>query len=399
MNLTLSELLSLKSFPSFITLFGEEDFLVYDSYNKLIRKYKSENPDSIVEVYDIEEVDNKQDFVELLERLATPTFFEQNKLLVFKNIEKFYGKEAKSKSKQMEIEDAISIDEADSSGKIGSESSNFTQGGKKVASKKDKKVSLEPYESIFQKMILTPPPNTNFLIITFETSLNGITKKIQNNKANLDSLRFPFNLLLKHYPWIEFPKMYENQIRVWFLQKLKEMQISFTPEALDFFFANTNLNLWDLTSELEKLSLYIGNKRNVTLDLLKEVIFGKKEANIFEINSLIAQKKLNDAIVFVNKILSDSKEALLLLNIIYKYFKSLLVLTQVLKETNDRKTISAEIGVNPFFLNDYLVGIKNYKIEDLEFSLQEIVKIDHKIKSSSKDIKYLFFTLLTKIMK
>lgn len=356
MSGNLKELLAKKQLPSIITLFGEEDFLVYDAYKKIVAKFLNENPDSTIEVVDVDELKDKNEFKDVLEKAIMPNFFSSSKLCVIKNIEKIF-------------------------------------------SKKGKKDKLEPHETMFKKVLSNPPETCVFLFITFENSLFGISKKVQKDSKTIESLKFPFDLLLGNHYWIEFPKVNENQIRSWVANRLKELDYIAEPETIDFLLANTNPNLWEISTELEKIFAYMGDEHKIKLEDIRNVLSGSRDINIFQISSLISQRRVAETIDFVNNVLNTSRQELLLLTIILKFFKNLLILTEIAKQNSDRTQMAKAIGVSPYFLNDYLIGLRNYSKSEIEKAIREIVKVDHQLKSSSKDTKYLFIVLLTNIMQ
>ncbi|MCX7908283.1 MAG: DNA polymerase III subunit delta [Ignavibacteria bacterium] len=355
MNGSLQDLLSQKKLPNIITLFGEEDFLVLEAYRKIVTKFTETHPEAQVEIYDVEELSEKEEFVEILDKVLASSFFFAEKLIVFKNIEKIF-------------------------------------------SKKSKKDKLDTHEFLLKRIILDPPENVFIIFISFDENLFGISKKYQKDKNIIEGLKFPFDLLLKLHYWLEFPKMYENQIRNWFIQRAKEIGLFWDNDALDFFFENTNLSLWELNNELEKITSFLGNQKKVTLSILKSVLSVNKEINIFEITSLISKRDFSGSINFIEQVLSFSRQELLLLNLIYKYFKNLLVLFETSKESNDKNLLAKSIGVSYYFFEDYLIGLRNYSKNDVENALKSIAHVDHKLKSSAIDTKYLFYNLLWDIM-
>ncbi len=351
---SIKDLFLQKKIPNFITIFGEESYFIYDA-SKLIQKRLFElYPDLHFESYDLEELKSKKEFVDILERIQTPSFFSQHKLIVFKNIEKIFDKRKKEK--------------------------------------------LEIHELIFKKILEAPPVDFFFLILTFDENLKGFSKKIQKEKSAFETLKFPFNILLKQHYWIEFTKINENQINVWLRQRIKSLGFSIEDDVLDFFLANTNPNLWEINNEIEKLVTYLGDQKHISSSDLKSVLSGSKEINIFELTTLVAGKNYSEAIAFLERVLNFGKHELLLLSILFKFFKNLLIITEVKKNTSERGELSKAIGINPFFLDDYLLGLRNYSKDEIENALIEIVKVDQIFKTSSLDSKYLFFNLLSSVM-
>ncbi len=349
------EIFKRKNIPYCYTIFGEEDYLVYQAYYEYLSLFQNYFSNIEIETFDFEDIKSNEELVDIIDKHSVPTFFTTTKLITFKRIEKFFNK-------------------------------------------KGKKSKIEPGEIALKRLLLNPLDNVFLLFISFEESLCGFTKKFLKDRNSTESLMFPFSVLLSKYYWIEFPKLSANQIPAWVKSELNKLGYTIDKEALDFFLINTNPNLREVHNELEKVCAYLGDKKHITLDVLTSVLSGNKEINIFKITSMIARKDIANSFLFIDRILSVSKQELLLLNIIFKYFRNLLILFEIFKQTNDKAVLAKSIGVSPYFLDDYLVGIKNFTKGEVESALIEIVKIDHQLKISSKDPKFLFFTLLKKIL-
>ncbi|MFN3307118.1 MAG: DNA polymerase III subunit delta [Candidatus Kapaibacteriota bacterium] len=349
------EIFRSKNIPYCYTIFGEEDYLVNQAYREYLSFFQNYFSDLQIEIFDLEDVKSSEELINIIDKQLVPSFFATTKLITFKGIEKFFNK-------------------------------------------KGRKSKTEPSEIALRRLLLNPTNNLSLLIISFDESLYGFTKKFLKDRNSTESLIFPFNVLLSKYYWIEFPKLLANQIPSWVKSELDKLAFTIDKEALDFFLSNTNPNLWEMHNELEKVCAYLGDKKRITLDDLTTVLSGNKEINIFKITSMIARKDIANSFLFINKILSVSKQELLLLNIIYKFFKNLLVLFEISKKTKEKAVLAKSIGVSPYFLDDYLMGIRNFTKSEAESALSEIVKLDHQLKISSKDSKFLFFSLINKIL-
>lgn len=351
----LNLLLSKENVPSVITIFGEEDFLVYDAYRKLVEKITSLYEIKI-QVVDPDSISNSEDLVEILQNFTTQGLFGERKLLVFKGIEQIFGGKAK-------------------------------------------KQKLQPSEELFQRIILSPPAGNFLIVLSFEQSLNGLTKKYKKDKQVLQDLKFPFDILLHHHSWIEFPKLSSEQIKKWAIKKFDEYGIVVENGVVEYLLSILNPNLWEINTEIEKIKTFLGERKDLSLSDVLEISSGSKVLNVFEITSLLAKKDLASSIEFINKVLESSKQAILLTSIILKFYKNLLILTEEIKKNKDKTVLAKSIGVNPFFFEDYDVGLKKYSKQEIKDAIKEIVNLDLQLKSSSKDEAYLFATTLVKILK
>jgi len=351
----LNALLSKNDLPSILTIFGEEDFLVYEAYKKIVERITKRNEIKI-QIVDSASVSDDKELVEILRNFITPELLSKGKMLVIKSIEQvFNGKSRKAK--------------------------------------------LLPSEDLFKRIILSPPVGNYLLILSFDTSLYGLSKKWKNDKQVLQNMKFPFNLLLFHHPWIEFPKLSNVQIKKWTQKRFKDYDIELEDGVLEYLLNVLNPNLWEISTEIDKIKTFLGERKYLSLQDVCKITSGNKELEIFEVTSLLARRDLANCVIFVTNFLSSSKQSILLANIILKYFKNLLILTEEIKKTKDKVALSSSIGVNPFFFADYEIGLRNYSKDEIVEAIKELINLDWFLKSTSKDEVYLFIITLVKLLR
>ncbi|MCX7879144.1 MAG: DNA polymerase III subunit delta [Ignavibacteria bacterium] len=335
--------------------FGNEQFLVFDAYqqvrNRLVKEYKVE-----ILVFDAEEEKSKEKLIDSLLFLRDEDFFLSKKLLVIKNIEKIYP----------------------------------------IQSKKKK---LDNFDLVFAEVLETKVFGNFIVVLSYDDKLSGLAKELSKNKNACENFAFPFDFLFGGGAWFEFPKLSQQQIRSWLSKELARRDIVAEPAVVDFLLENSNFNLWELNSELEKIKSYLGEKKNLSISELTKIHSNTKETNVFEIISFVAQKDLDNSIKLVQLVIKKSHQELLLLSLLLKFFKNLLFLFDEIKTTRDRTLLAKSIGVQPYFMNDYFEGIQNYSKKEAEKAINYIVQADFLLKSSTIDPVNLLVFMLSKIIK
>ncbi len=353
------KLISTNSIPNFVILFGEEDFLVFEAYKNLVNALNKKG-DSSVEILDADEQKGKEKLFETVNSCLNSGFFQLQRIVVIKHIEKYYsGRTKKNKND--------SIDNA------------------------------------FERFINSKLNDIFVVFITFEDSLNGLSKKIASTKDTnsknkiYESLKYPFNILLSKHKWFEFPKVYESQIKTWITNRFKQKGVAINEQIVDFILANCNLNLWEIDHEIEKIILYFGHKTILEIGEVAQIISGTKEHSVFQIISEIARRNASNAIELVQKILNTAKQEILVVNLIFKYFRNLLILLEESQKTRDKFQLAKAIGATPYFFDDYQEGLKNYSKIEIINAINLITDTDYLLKSSSNEPIFLLELLITNL--
>ncbi|MGQ9818509.1 MAG: DNA polymerase III subunit delta [Candidatus Kapaibacteriales bacterium] len=350
----------LKDKSNLFFLFGEEDFLVYQAYRKILNTLISELSPSI-EIYDADEIKNEPNILDKLENIFSSGLFAQPKIIVFKNIEKLFGNKSKKNDKQF-------------------------------------------IENVFRKLVRNLESRIFIIFISFDSVVNEISSKLKSIKNEsekikvISDVKFPFNFLLENAVSFEFPKVYESQHRSFLKKFFVEAGFTIDDLAIDFVIEHTDPNLWFLFSEFEKIITFCKNKPNISLLDVQQTITQNKTNSVFDFISAVANANLTKSIEIIQQLLLISRQEVLITSQLLKYFRNLLVISDLWKTNKSREFLAKEISVNPYFLNDYLIGLKNYTKPKIHFAINQLVSIDYALKSTTSKPLHLLTELLTKIM-
>lgn len=351
---------SLKDKSNLFFLFGEEDFFVYRAYKKILEEFSNNNKISI-QIVDCEELKKEDSLFDLLENMFSIGLFGERKVVVFKSIEKLFPGKSKKTNDQL-------------------------------------------LESKFRKSITNLENGIFIIFISYDSSLYGIGKKLKsqlndNDRAKfLANIKFPFNFLLDVAICFEFPKVYESQYRSILKGFFSEAGYSIDDSAIDFILSHTESNLWSIYSEFEKITIYFNKTSNITLNNIQRLIVGNKTNSVFDLVNYVAQRNLNKSIEVLQQILSTSHQEILITSQLLKYFRNLLVVSDLTKSKQSNELIAKEIGVSPYFFRDYLIGLKNYTKSKIQQALSDIISVDYTLKSSTTAPIFLLTELLIKII-
>ena len=124
-----------------------------------------------------------------------------------------------------------------------------------------------------------------------------------------------------------------------------------------------------IDNEVNKLLLNLGSRKNITEDDIEKYVGISKEYNPFELQDALAKKDVAKAMRMIQYFEANPKAAPIhfILPVLYNLFsKTYMIFGQ---SARDDKTIANNIGVNPYFMKDYLVVKKNYGFEGVENAL------------------------------
>lgn len=173
----------------------------------------------------------------------------------------------------------------------------------------------------------------------------------------------------------ESKKLYENQVGDWIKRILANKKYTIEPKANAMLVEFLGNNLGKINNELEKLQIVLPKGSVITPKDIEENIGFSKDFNVFELRKAIGERNQLKAYTIAENFANNPKENPMVVttSLVFGFFIQLLKY-HGLKDRNP-KNVASVIGVNPFFLKEYDVALKNYpmrKVSQIVASLRDI---------------------------
>jgi len=356
MQTTVEQIISGKNIPKIIFLFGEEEFLLEEAYGKLLAFFLSD--DKGYSEYEVKDGESES-LNEVVSSCNIFPFISKRRVVAVNNFDKYF------------------------SGRV----SKKTEQSSPIAS------------------YLKSPQDTTVLILKGNVKkLNGLSTGLasKTNKQKAEKIMsgagFPYGILLNNYEWVEFPKVYDNQMPSWVTRRFKSKGKVITAEAASMLVMYANPNLRDLSSEIDKILLYIAERKEITADDINFLVGENREYNVYELQKAIGKRDLPLALKILENMLTTDRKEMLIMTVLINYFTALLKLIEESVSNSDRYKLASSLGINPMFVSEYLNVLKLYTTGEIENAFDALTEADVTLKSKSTNSIYLMQKMLMKIM-
>ena len=160
--------------------------------------------------------------------------------------------------------------------------------------------------------------------------------------------------------WFESKKLYDSIIPGWIQNYLKGEGYSITPKATQMLADYLGTDLHKIANELKKLIIALPKKKSIDDADVERNIGISKDYNGFELQNAIGSRDVLKANRIVNYFGDNGKDNPLLVTVItlYGYFTKLIKLHTT--QDKSQGNLASVLGVNPFFVKDYLAAARNY---------------------------------------
>jgi DNA polymerase-3 subunit delta len=178
----------------------------------------------------------------------------------------------------------------------------------------------------------------------------------------------------------ESKKLYENQVGQWITRVLQAKKYSIEPKASAMLVEFLGTNLEKINNELEKLQIILPVGSTISANDIEENIGFSKDYNIFELRKSIGEKNQLKSYKIAQYFSENPKDHPLVMTtgMLFSFFVQLLQY-HGLKDKNP-KNVAAVLKVNPFFLKDYDIALRNYPMKKVSKIVTLLRDIDVKSK-------------------
>ena len=217
----------------------------------------------------------------------------------------------------------------------------------------------------------------------------------------LDKRKALYKSLSKSGVIFDSKKIYEDKVPSWIQNFLKSKQITIIPKAalmLSEFLGN---DLSKIANELNKLEIVVGSDKKVTPEIIEENIGISKDFNNFELQKAIGNLDHKKAYQIVNYFAQNHKQHpfVLTISILYMYFTKLMTLHTL--SDKSPAAVSKVLGVNPYFVSEYIKVSKNFPMKRISGVLETLRVYDSKSKGVGANLgpRDLYYELIYNILK
>ncbi len=196
----------------------------------------------------------------------------------------------------------------------------------------------------------------------------------------LDKRKKVTKLIEKSGLVFESKKLYENQVGQWINRVLQAKNYSIEPKASAMLIEFLGTNLEKINNELDKLQIILPLGSTISANDIEENIGFSKDYNIFELRKAIGEMNQLKSYKIAQYFSENPKDHPLVMTtgMLFSFFVQLLQY-HGLKDKNP-KNVAVILKVNPYFLKDYDVALRNYPMKKVSRIVTLLRDIDVKSK-------------------
>ena len=246
----------------------------------------------------------------------------------------------------------------------------------KLRDKKEKKEILSYFES---------PAEFTVLVFLHEGTITNPTSE-------------PYKTLANHGYLFEAKELKGKSLIDWLISTVDKngKTISYDNAQLLTDISGENRNA--LESQLEKIFIYVGDNKEITIDSIRGLSTSLKQYTIFDLQNAIGKKNKSAALKVVFNLLKNGMEPIQIIAMLNKYFTSIARLNELTTANTNEFQVARIMSTHPFYLKDYHSARRMYSDKHLTAAFSALLKADLSIKTTSLDDYTLLSVLIAEII-
>ncbi len=251
----------------------------------------------------------------------------------------------------------------------------------------------------YTNIVSTPPFLNNKLLIIKDVeaiskqNLQKLlsTKIIDNVKVILIYAGKEENLGKENFIIVKDYTVPQTHIEKWIEKKAKDYGKLISKEAVKELISRLDSNLFELSNEIKKLAMFVGTKKSIEEEDVKEIVQKMKEEDIFEFINAVINMEKDKAMKLLDYFLKTTSQENIILSQILKTFSIYLITYDLKKESKTQKE------VNEYIASLFGIFLKKRTLEGIYRNLEKIdiktlvkqynVLTDIDIKSKSGEVE------------
>ena len=224
--------------------------------------------------------------------------------------------------------------------------------------------------------------NLKKIISTIQSIPKSTVLVFNLNGAKIDSKKEEINILSNHGVVYDFKKIYENKISGWIKYLGERLGFNLDHKVSELIKERTGINLSKINLELEKINVNIIDG-NIDNKVVFEHFGINNDFNLFELQNEIGKRNFSKVFKISNYFTNNSSYSIQqILATLHSYFSNIFKIQSL--NTDNPNVISKSLGINYYFVNDYINASKKFSIKEVV----KIIRILNKYDLKSKGINF-----------
>ncbi len=251
-----------------------------------------------------------------------------------------------------------------------------------------KYVLVKEFEKINNKKNLinyvNSPADFTILVMVYNGSISNLAAE-------------PYKSLLENNFIYEAVELKGNNLVDWIIQYAQENGKNINREVASVFLEMVGDNRNLIETQLEKVFIFLGENKEITIESIESLSARFKEYTIFDLQDSLAVKNKQTSFKVAFNLLENGSEPVFIIHMLTKFFTGILRINELKSSKIPEQQIARIVGTHPYYLKKFYNARRLYSDIELINISRALLNADISVKTTSIDKKNIVTVLLTEI--
>jgi DNA polymerase-3 subunit delta len=154
-----------------------------------------------------------------------------------------------------------------------------------------------------------------------------------------------------------------------------------------------------LEDQLEKICIFLNEKKEISLESIQQVSSELKQFNIFDLQNALGLKDKSKSLTVAYNLLDNGAEPTFIITMLTRYFTGLAKITELQTKNTPVQEAARIVGTHHFYYPNYVKARKLFADEKLVEVFRALLKADISVKTTTSDDKTIITLLIAEILQ
>jgi DNA polymerase III subunit delta len=197
----------------------------------------------------------------------------------------------------------------------------------------------------------------------------------------------------------ESKRLTQPELKQWIQGRAASHQVEITDKATDRMIELVGANLFMLTSEMDKLTLYVNETRYIDEEIIEKLVSKSLEQNIFTLIDKIVGRNVEEALRIYYDLLKQNEEPLKILAIIAGQFRLIYQVKELSRRGYGQQQMAGFLKTHPYRVKLAAGHARHFSDEELSSMMKMLADADYQMKTGGMNKEMLIEMFLLKLNK
>jgi len=152
----------------------------------------------------------------------------------------------------------------------------------------------------------------------------------------------------------KFEPLYENKLPGFVADEARLRGVELENGVSRLIADEIGADLAQLADAVERLAIYVGDKKRVTLADVEEVVATTRQRSVFELANAVGERDRGKALAILSSMMGARESGVRIVAMLARHVRQLWITGELLQKTRDKFEIAQALGIPPFFVDDMM---------------------------------------------